>query len=194
MEKKKKTRFRQFDSFRSTLVHFSSTLADFLSTLVDFSSTLADFSSTLADFSPTLADFSSTRQLSLTFHQLSRSPRQLSLNYRQFQECVDEFSLVQYSRFKLTFFHELDTEQSILCTKAYSVRVYDRRTKCLLDLYIGLDDLLCLVHLLYIKHEVANKDKNTDKFVSSDPQKKRKHFEDNRLTCKKHDEMNKKNL
>lgn len=101
-----------------------------------------------------------SRKLSLTSRQLSMTSRQLSLTSCQF--VLTSSRLVQYSRFKLTFFHELDTEQSILCTQANSVCVYDRRTKCLLDLYIGLDDLLCLVHLLYIKHEVANKDKFTE--------------------------------
>lgn len=63
---------------------------------------------------------------------------------------------IEWSWHRLTFFHEFDTEQSILCTQAYSVSVDDRRAKRLLDLDIGLDDLLSLVHLLYIKHEVPN--------------------------------------
>lgn len=117
----------------------------------------------------------SSRQLSSTSLQLSLilvNSRRLLVSSRWLWSTYSH--LVQYSWFKLTFFHELDTEQSILCTQAHPVSVYDRRTKCLLDLNIGLDDLFSLVHLLYITHEVTNKHKKMHKST----EEKRKHFED----------------
>lgn len=143
--------------FFSTLV-YNSTLSDFSSTIANFSSTIADFSSTLGDFSSAFGDFSSALgRFSLT----SCNSRWLPVNVCWLW--TTQSHLVSYSWFKLTFFHELDTKQSILCTQAHSVGVDDRRTKRLLDLYIGLNDFLSLVHLLYVKHEVTNKYETTDK-------------------------------